>query len=194
MEPKRKVTDLKENEVIHCQTAMEALRICNLMQGNGWDKVCANPTAWYVNREETYYRPKAETYGNILQLGPITHTSIYPASDFLVPIETYEVKELKWEQPKEKEALTFPRLMLVRDNEGEEKQIKEVFACEPRLPNPFHSLYLGSDGSYGAQYWKFAEEIPEPTELTTEEAIARLNEGTKPEPGQTFIITPSETF
>lgn len=80
------VTDLKENEVIHCPTLEEAEAICRLMDGAGlrWRNGVpySKITNWAVHKRATCYNPSKGTYS--------THSfyvdegyTIHKASEFL---------------------------------------------------------------------------------------------------------------
>lgn len=60
-----KITDVKEKEVVHCQTEAEAIRICNLMHEAGMKWASGRPykerDLWDINQEHTaYYVSKGE--------------------------------------------------------------------------------------------------------------------------------------
>ena len=81
-----KVTDLKENECIHCETEEQAKAICKLMHEAGL-KWCNGKTYLYYNdynsyKSETCYIPKEGTYCS-LKYAKITNHTIYKAEQFL---------------------------------------------------------------------------------------------------------------
>jgi hypothetical protein len=82
----KKVTDLKEKEVIHCPTEREAEAICLLMHNAGlkWDSGTNYPNRnrWVTYKEETCYRPALSRFGTTVQYQK-DNCTIHPASDFL---------------------------------------------------------------------------------------------------------------
>jgi len=83
----KKVTDLKENECIHCATKEEFKSILELNPNNTVEK-----SVWKYYREETIYYPcddnKKGSYSSINHAKNYNYT-IHPASDFLQP--TYQL-------------------------------------------------------------------------------------------------------
>ncbi len=63
-----KITDLKANEVIHCKTKEEAVRICGMMHDAGlsWCNGVSymERTDWEVYTEETCYHPHECMFGD----------------------------------------------------------------------------------------------------------------------------------
>ena len=81
-----KVTDLKENECIHCETEEQAKAICKLMHEVGF-KWLNGMTYLYHNdynsyKSETCYIPKEGTYCSLKYAKRSNHT-IYKAEQFL---------------------------------------------------------------------------------------------------------------
>ena len=81
-----KVTDLKENECIHCETEEQANAICKLMHEAGLEW-CNGKTYLYYNdynsyKSETCYIPKEGTYCS-LKYAKISNHTIYKAEQFL---------------------------------------------------------------------------------------------------------------
>ena len=81
-----KVTDLKENECIHCETEEQANAICKLMHEAGF-KWCNGKTYLYYNdydsyKSDTCYIPKEGTYCDLKYAKRSNHT-IYKAEQFL---------------------------------------------------------------------------------------------------------------
>jgi hypothetical protein len=78
-----KVTDLKPNEVIHCKTHDEAIRICGMMHeagmtwcnGNNYE----NNDQWDVEGADTCYDPSAGEYSPIRWY---KHYTIHPSELF----------------------------------------------------------------------------------------------------------------
>lgn len=62
-----KVTDLKENEVIHCKTEAEAIRICKLMHeaGKTWSSGDSylDYNNWIKYQDRTCYHPALNKFG-----------------------------------------------------------------------------------------------------------------------------------
>lgn len=86
MKPLKKVTDLKEHEVIHCKTEKEAKAICQLMHDAGL-KWCSDKSYLDYNRYDVYesnivYYPNTGTYGD-LRFAEKNGRIIHPAKDFL---------------------------------------------------------------------------------------------------------------
>lgn len=91
----KKVTDLSENEVIHCQTLKEAEAICKLMHEAGlkWnDGDSYINTNWNVFQD--CYNPKKGTHDRIEFCRKKGYT-IHPASDFLAPSLSELIDNLK---------------------------------------------------------------------------------------------------
>lgn len=80
------VTDLGENDVIHCKTAKERLAIRTLMHEAGLKWATGHSYMekeyFYDYRENLYYRPKSGTHGDIDMIEE-SMTTIHPASDFI---------------------------------------------------------------------------------------------------------------
>ena len=77
----KKVTDLKENECIHCTTKEEFKAILELNPKNDVDLKC-----WYNEKEETVYYPAKDYLRgdfNSLEYAKEESHTIHPASDFL---------------------------------------------------------------------------------------------------------------
>lgn len=93
------VTDLGENEVIHCPTLPEAEAICKLMDDAGlrWNNGLGYEVHnWKGFKERTYYYPSKGWFGD-LQYLESNHT-IHPASDFIA--RPKRVKKVKSDLPK----------------------------------------------------------------------------------------------
>lgn len=80
------VTDLKDNEVIHCSTPEENNIILQLFHNAGL-KWCTGKTyleknEWETYEENTCYNPSKGNYGNLDHWKNI-NTIIHPTSDFL---------------------------------------------------------------------------------------------------------------
>jgi len=88
VKPLRLVTDLGENECIHCPTEREAEAICKLMHEAGleWTDGCSylKVICWSENKYKTCYIPKNGTYSSI-DFHKYDGLTIHPASDFLPP-------------------------------------------------------------------------------------------------------------
>lgn len=88
-----KVTDLKENEVIHCETLEQYDAICKLLHEAGYLWVSGKSYMkknkwWYKHRNDTCIYP---LYGVILPAFNILLThKIHPATDFITPPQTKE--------------------------------------------------------------------------------------------------------
>jgi hypothetical protein len=82
----KKVTDLTENEVIHCPTEREAEAICLLMHNAGlkWDSGMSflEETHWSNFRENMCYKPTTRLNNSLKHFKEQKFT-IHPASDFL---------------------------------------------------------------------------------------------------------------
>ncbi len=80
------VTDLGENEVIHCPTLEEAEAICRLMDGVGlrWRHGASSlkENDWHTYEKNTCYRPKRGTFTELKFFKYIGYT-IHKASEFL---------------------------------------------------------------------------------------------------------------
>ena len=98
----KKVTELQENEVIHCPTIEEFEKIIALNPENGCDVI-----NWYVFREQTCYNPSNKTY-KVNSLGRELYEydgyTIHQAKDFLEPefewgeeVEVRNLDNLKWD-------------------------------------------------------------------------------------------------
>jgi hypothetical protein len=83
----KKVTDLKENEVVHCPTEREAEAICLLMHNAGFNwssgKSFLEDTYWGKFKENTCYSPTTRLYNNLKDYKVNNFFTIHPASDFL---------------------------------------------------------------------------------------------------------------
>ena len=82
-----KVTDLKENECIHCETEEQAKAICKLMHEAGLKWYNDETYIYYNNynisyKSETCYIPIEGTYCN-LKYAKASHYKIYKAEQFL---------------------------------------------------------------------------------------------------------------
>jgi len=103
--PLRLVTDLGENDCIHCPTEREAEAICKLMHEAGlkWasGKSLLEYNKWADEKEKTVYYPSRSSYGSILYAQENGRT-IHPASDFLPP-DFYEHKGTEAERPDDSE-------------------------------------------------------------------------------------------
>lgn len=89
----RKVTDLKENEVIHCQTQEDFDRIIAMNPNNDLDN-----SIWASENHKTCYRPNArESKGEYSRKSFFEDHgfTIYPASDFLAPSIDEKIQDLK---------------------------------------------------------------------------------------------------
>lgn len=90
--PLRVVTDLGDNECIHCPTEREAEAICKLMHEAGLKWVNGDSyltlIKWSEYKSQTYYRPKAGKRAEISYATEKGYT-IHPASDFL-PASFYD--------------------------------------------------------------------------------------------------------
>lgn len=99
------VTDLGENEVIHCPTILEAKAICRLMDEAGlkWNSGSSyDITNWTGYKERTYYYPLKGWYGDVQYIE--SDFTIHPASDFIA--RPKRVKKVKSESPKLVHGLT----------------------------------------------------------------------------------------
>ena len=80
-----KITDLKVNEVIHCKTKEEAVRICGMMHDAGlsWCNGVsyADEANWSLYTCETCYHPYEKAYGNV-EFYQEMRASIYPSELF----------------------------------------------------------------------------------------------------------------
>lgn len=87
----KKVTDLKENEVIHCPTEAEAIAICKLMHEAGlkWfdGDFYSLGSYWQKFQANTCYRPNKGTFDDLCVFGERGCT-IHPASDFLTETQS----------------------------------------------------------------------------------------------------------
>jgi len=85
----KKVTELEENEVIHCPTEREAEAICLLMHNAGFNWLSSNnlknTTFWENYKKETAYRilSKNVSYSPAKYWETNYNYTIHPASDFL---------------------------------------------------------------------------------------------------------------
>lgn len=96
----RKIEDLTGEEVIHCSTEGEWVKV-RALQKVGFK---CTPSCWEEHREDTCYLPLRGTFGSLGDFQEEGYT-IYPASDFLEPefewgekIEVRDVDEAPWEE------------------------------------------------------------------------------------------------
>lgn len=145
----RKVTDLKENEAIHCSTQEE------------WDRILAlNPTntvrscKWRYNDYDSVYDPNySNGFGgyDTLKYHEERSYTIYPASDFLEP-------KFTWGEEVE-----------VRDSETDSWE-ERIFVAKNPIDREFITVNTG-----GAPHnWKFIRKIQKPQEMTMEELEKEL--------------------
>lgn len=87
----KKVTDLTENEVIHCPTEQEYIEICKLMDEAGlkWctGSAYSKENMWAYYQEKTCYYPKKGQYSDIGYYKEINYT-IHQAKDFISNLKT----------------------------------------------------------------------------------------------------------
>lgn len=60
-----KITDLKQNEVIHCKTKEEAVRICGMMHAAGLRPGSFFTDNWDVHEENTCYDLRSDEAGHV---------------------------------------------------------------------------------------------------------------------------------
>ena len=81
-----KVTDLKENECIHCETEEQAKAICKLMHEAGLEwkggESYMSKNNYHVYKSETCYFPKERQYDE-LSYAKEENYKIYKAEQFL---------------------------------------------------------------------------------------------------------------
>jgi len=93
----KKVTDLTDQEVIHCETLEEAERICKIMhdawlERAEWDSYL-NINSWWsseTGKEGVCYRPNRGTFG-LLKLYKERNYTIHPSKDFIEEIKEWDV-------------------------------------------------------------------------------------------------------
>lgn len=89
-----KVTDLKQNEVIHCSTENEANELCKLMHESGlkWttNKSYLKHNLWYNYKENTCYDPNLGTFSNLNYFNRKKY-KIYPAKDFIRKLKINQI-------------------------------------------------------------------------------------------------------
>lgn len=89
-----KITDLKEKEVIQCETEAEAIRVCKLMHesGQSWatGKSYLNYNYWTVFKGNTCYNPNNNTFSNwfyyVKENYSIYNSSKFPSNDSIDPV------------------------------------------------------------------------------------------------------------
>lgn len=89
----KKVTDLWDNEFIHCETEEAAIRICKLMDDawlkrSKWDSYL-NKNNWYDYKQETCYEPNAWLFSNIEYCKRNNYT-IHASTDFHTEIKVWD--------------------------------------------------------------------------------------------------------
>lgn len=81
-----RISDLKVNELIHCKTKAEAIRICKLMHeaGKTWSfgDSYLDYNHWDMYQNKTYYHPALNKYGSVLWSGLNSHI-IYSSELFI---------------------------------------------------------------------------------------------------------------
>lgn len=89
-----KVTDLKENEVIHCETLEQYDAICKLLHEAGYKWFTDEPYCpveekdWRVYKKDTVIDV---TYGELVSISHLSEDyKIHPATDFITPTQTKE--------------------------------------------------------------------------------------------------------
>lgn len=164
------IKDLTDKQAIHAPTEEIAEKLCKKFHELGlkWINGCPySKTDWDTLKEKTCYRPNRGAYGT------------YGSIDYYIR-ESFEILTIGNLLDFE-EATTFPRRMLVWDNEGEKKKERIVLhKLEGKTRFPIIAVSEGSEEAYhnGDQYevtsWKFAEELPEPEKMTLEQVRKEL--------------------
>jgi hypothetical protein len=116
----RKIEDLTGEEVIHCSTEGEWVKV-RALQKVGFK---CTPSCWEEHREDTCYLPLRGTFGSLGDFQEEGYT-IYPASDFLEPeFEWGEEIETSWD------GLTWIKKTFVGINPVQDKAAKYIAADE----------------------------------------------------------------
>jgi len=159
----KKVTDLKENEVIHCKTKDEAEKIITLIVDNGF---CGfndvNQWLGYYKyyKKDTCYNPTNQEYCDY-NYYKSNHYTIYPASDFISPIYTIE-------------DLRKGRCAVVNDGTLDELNRVLLTAFPNELPTAGSFEYYYGNGD---SWYYHDEPCPIPTQ-SVEEFLKQLNNET----------------
>jgi hypothetical protein len=150
----RKIEDLTGEEVIHCSTEGEWVKV-RALQKVGFK---CTPSCWEEHREDTCYLPLRGTFGSLGDFQEEGYT-IYPASDFLEP-------EFEWGEKIE-----------VRDFPLDQWETEFFVGMNPALCNIFKYITTSNVGTEGS--YKYARKIQRPNpipEYTMEELQEKLGE------------------
>ena len=87
-----KITDLKPNEVIHCKTHEEAVRICGMMHAAGFRPGSFFTDNWDVHEENTCYDLRSDEAGHVALYVQDNYT-IHPSELFQDSDSSDEITE-----------------------------------------------------------------------------------------------------
>lgn len=136
-----KVTDLKENECIHCETEEQAKAICKLMHKAGlkWNSGDSylSKNHYHICKSETCYYPKNGSY-SVLHYAKEENYKIYKAEQFLTQeTETMQTKITLANQSQEINIIPQEGFEIDLEN-SDLKNGKVVFKeVEKKYPNRF---------------------------------------------------------
>lgn len=163
------IKDLTENQVIHAPTLEIADKLCKRFNEMGlkWShgNSYLNTIRWDRYREDTCYNCKKGLYG---------YKSYYI-------LQGYEILTIDQLLDFQEEDKTFPRWMMVGNNENEIDN-KRIVLC--KLPDGAAQPYIVVIGAnvenyknghtYKTATYKYAKEIDEPVEMTLEQVCKEL--------------------
>jgi len=161
----KKVTDLKEREVIHCKTEQEAKVICKLMHDAGleWcnDETYLERNHWVDFKEKTCYCPMDGSFANL---------SFYKEANYIIHPASHFIEN------------QYPKVMLVNDSDNiktAEKRVVFMEKCGKYIAWAGAETLEEAEKETRTFPWNYAWDIPEVPEYTIEELIEKIGHNFK---------------